>query len=43
MGQKRNAYMVWWGILKENDYLEDPDVDGPIILLIVLRDTQNLH
>jgi hypothetical protein len=41
--QKRNAYGVWWGILKENDCLEDPDVEGPTILLIVLRDTQNFH
>ena len=32
MEQKRNTYRFWWGTLKEKDCLEDPDVDGTIIL-----------
>ena len=27
----------WWGNLRERNYLEDPDVDGRIILRWVFR------
>ena len=27
----------WWGILGEKDHLEDPDVDGRIILRWIFR------
>ena len=31
MEERRSAYRVWWGNLKERDHLEDPDVDGRVI------------
>jgi hypothetical protein len=27
----------WWGILRERDLFEDPDVDGKIILMWFIR------
>jgi len=32
MGQRRGVYRVWWGNLRERDYLEDSGVDRKIIL-----------
>jgi len=32
MGERRAAYGVWWGNLREGGHLEDPDIDGRIIL-----------
>jgi len=32
MGERRGAYRVWWGILRERDHFGDPSVDGRIIL-----------
>ena len=31
MGDRRGAYRVWWGNLREGDYLEGTDVDGGIM------------
>ena len=28
---------LWWGNLREEDHLEDPDVDGRIILRWIFR------
>ena len=30
--EERSAYTVWWENLRERNYLEDPGVDGKIIL-----------
>ena len=30
-------YTGWWGNLRERDNLEDPDIDGRIILRWILR------
>jgi len=27
----------WWGILRERDHLEDPDVNGITILRVIFR------
>jgi len=32
MEERRDVYRIWWGNLRERDYLEDPDVDERIIL-----------
>jgi hypothetical protein len=32
MGERRNAYNFWFGSLRERAHLEDPDIDGRIIL-----------
>jgi hypothetical protein len=32
VGEKVNAYRVWWGNLKDRNNLRDLDVDGRIIL-----------
>jgi len=31
-GESRDACRVWWGNLRERDHLEDPGLDGGIIL-----------
>jgi len=36
-GERRDAYRVWWGNLREKDYFEDPGVDGRIILRWIFR------
>ena len=32
MGERITVYRVWWGNLRERDYLREPGVDGRIIL-----------
>jgi hypothetical protein len=33
IGDRKDAQKVWWGNLRERDHLEDPDIDGRIILI----------
>jgi len=35
--ERRGVYRVWWGGLREGDYLGAPDVDGRIILRWIFR------
>jgi hypothetical protein len=37
MREKRDAYRFWWGNLRERDHLEDPGLDGRIILKWIFR------
>jgi hypothetical protein len=37
MGDRRGAYRVWWGDLKETDHLKDLSIDGRIILKWILN------
>jgi len=32
-GERRGVYRVLWGHLKERDHLEDPGVDGRILII----------
>ena len=36
-GERRGAYSVWWGTMRERDHLEQLVVDGRIILRWVFR------
>jgi hypothetical protein len=36
-GERRAIYRVWWGNLRERVRLEDPGVDGRIILTYIFR------
>jgi hypothetical protein len=35
--QIREIYRVWWGNLRERAHLEDPGIDGRIILRLIFR------
>jgi hypothetical protein len=37
MGESRGVYRVWWGNLRERDHLEEPGVEGRIILKWIFR------
>ena len=37
MGERICVYRFWWGNLKEKDHLEDPGIDGRIILRWIIR------
>ena len=37
MGEGRGVYRVWWGNLRVIDHLEDPGIDGRIILTWIFR------
>jgi hypothetical protein len=36
-GEKRNAFWVLVGKVKERDHMEDLDIDGRIILTLVIK------
>jgi len=37
-GERREIHSgFWWGNLKERDHLEDLDIDGRIILTLVIK------
>ena len=37
-GKKRNVYEVWWGKLKERDYLEYRGLGGRVIVKYIIKD-----
>jgi hypothetical protein len=38
MGERRDVYRIWWGNLKEREHLEDPGIDGRIIVRWICRE-----
>ena len=38
MGERRGAYRVWWGCLRERDYLEDLGLKIRIILKWIISE-----
>jgi len=36
-GERRGTYKFWWGTLREREHLEDPGIDGRIILRWIFR------
>jgi len=36
-GEGRAAYRVWWGNVRERDHLEDPCLDGRLVLSGIFR------
>jgi len=38
MGDRRGVYGVWWRSLSERDHLEDPGIDGRIVLRFIFRE-----
>ena len=36
-GESGGVYIVWWGNVRKRDHLEDPDIDGRIILKWIFR------
>jgi hypothetical protein len=43
MGRGEVHTGVWWGNLMERDHLEDPSIDGKIILIWVFRKWDGGH
>jgi hypothetical protein len=37
VGGWRGAYRVWWGDLRKRDHLEDPVIDGSIMLKFIFK------
>jgi hypothetical protein len=36
-GERGDVYRFWWGNLREKDHLEDPDIDGRLLLRWIFR------
>ena len=36
-GERKGAYRVWWGNLRDRARLEDPNIEGKIILRWIFR------
>jgi len=36
-GDRRGCAVFWWGNLRERDHLEDPGMDGSVILIWTFR------
>jgi hypothetical protein len=36
-GERKGAYRVWWGNLREGAHLEDPSIEGRVILRRIFR------
>ena len=36
-GERRGTYKFWWGTLRKREHLEDPGIDGRIILSLIFR------
>ena len=44
MGGRREVHVgFWWGNLRERDHLEDPGIDGRIILRWILKERDKRH
>jgi hypothetical protein len=37
MGDREGEQKVWWGNMRDRDHLEDPGIDGKIILIRIFR------
>jgi hypothetical protein len=43
IGERRGAYRVWWGNLKERDYFDGSSLDGRIILRWIFKKRDEGH